>query len=373
MADDKNMKVLFLTNHLRGDDGLSKVSLDFAEELQNLGHDVLCLTHEKSHQTKIKEVLVLDNLLKYLANPLVAFLTAIRIRKIVQNFSPDIIHFMEGSYANILPFLKIGKAKTCITVHGTYSVIPILFKSFFKKTISSYLSKSYYQKVDGIAAVSNYTKSMIIEKYGISPYKINVVHNAVDFEDKPNIEEFGIKKKDKVVLFMGRLTLQKGPDYFVHAAKKVLEHEKNVKFVICGNGDMEPSIVNKVAEMGLAGNVLFAGFLQGQDVERAYKMADVYVMPSVSEPFGITPLEAMSNGVPTIISRTSGVSEVIRHCLLVDFWDIDDISSKIISVLRYSQLTESLKENAFSEIRHFNWNIPAQKCIDIYNRVAMNN
>jgi len=235
------------------------------------------------------------------------------------------------------------------------------------------IEKEGMEAADEIIAVSNYTKSKIIEKYGISPYKINVVHNAVDFEDKPNIEEFGIKKKDKVVLFMGRLTLQKGPDYFVHAAKKVLEHEKNVKFVICGNGDMEPSIVNKVAEMGLAGNVLFAGFLQGQDVERAYKMADVYVMPSVSEPFGITPLEAMSNGVPTIISRTSGVSEVIRHCLLVDFWDIDDISSKIISVLRYSQLTESLKENAFSEIRHFNWDIPAQKCIDIYNRVAMNN
>ena len=159
----------------------------------------------------------------------------------------------------------------------------------------------------------------------------------------------------------------------MHAAKKVLEHEKNVKFIICGNGDMEPFIINKVAEMGLADKVLFAGFLQGQDVERAYKMADVYVMPSVSEPFGITPLEAMSNGVPAIISKTSGVSEVIKHCLLVDFWDIDDISSKIISVLRYSPLTESLKENAFSEIRHFNWDIPAQKCIDIYNRVAMNN
>src|SRR3990167_6188750 len=152
-----------------------------------------------------------------------------------------------------------------------------------------------------------------------------------------------------------------------------MQNEKNARFVIAGNGDMEPFIIEKAAEMGIADKVLFAGFLQGEDLERAYKMADVYVMPSVSEPFGITPLEAMSNGVPTIISRTSGVSEVIRHCLLVDFWDIDDISSKIISVLRYSQLTESLKENAFSEIRHFNWDIPAKKCIDIYNRVAVNN
>ena len=232
------------------------------------------------------------------------------------------------------------------------------------------IEKEGMEAADSIIAVSNYTKNVIVDKYGINPSKINVVHNSVEFKQNAKQENFGIKKKDRVVLFMGRLTLQKGPDYFVYAAKKVLEHEKNVKFVICGNGDMEPLIVNKVAEMGLASNVLFAGFLQGDDVERAYKMADVYVMPSVSEPFGITPLEAMSNGVPTIISRTSGVSEVVKHCLLVDFWDINDISSKIISVLRYAPLKESLKENAFSEVRNFNWDAPAEKCLDIYHKVV---
>ncbi len=231
------------------------------------------------------------------------------------------------------------------------------------------IEKEGMEYADSIIAVSNYTKKMIVDKYGINPDKINVVHNSVEFKQKAKQESFGIKKKDRVVLFMGRLTLQKGPDYFVYAAKKVLEHEKNVKFVICGNGDMEPLIVDKVAEMGLASNVLFAGFLQGDDVERAYKMADVYVMPSVSEPFGITPLEAMSNGVPTIISRSSGVSEIIKHCLLVDFWDIKDMSSKIISILRYSPLKESLKENAFSEIKNFNWDAPAEKCLEIYRKV----
>ena len=292
-------------------------------------------------------------------------------KKIAMEEDFDIIHchdwmtFKAGINAK-----KLKKKPLVVHVHATE----------FDRTGGNGINEHVYkiekegmESADEIIAVSNYTKNMIVEKYGISPNKINVVHNAVDFEDKSNNEEFGIKKNDKIVLFMGRLTLQKGPDYFVHAAKKVLEHEKNVKFIICGNGDMGPFIINKVAEMGLAGNVLFAGFLQGQDVERAYKMADVYVMPSVSEPFGITPLEAMSNGVPAIISKTSGVSEVVKHCLLVDFWDIDDISSKIISVLRYSPLTESLKENAFSEIRHFNWDIPAKKCIDIYNRAARNN
>lgn len=224
---------------------------------------------------------------------------------------------------------------------------------------------------DSIIAVSNYTKGKIITHYGINPEKITVVHNAVEFEQKNANENFEIKKNDKVVLFLGRITLQKGPDYFIYAAKKVLEHDKNVKFIIVGNGDMEPFIIEKVAEMGIADKVLFAGFLQGNDLERAYKMADVYVMPSVSEPFGITPLEAMSNKVPVIISKNSGVSEVIRHCLLVDFWDIDDMSNKIVAVLKYNTLRQSLSDNGFCEVKKFSWDVPAQKCIEVYNKVMM--
>ena len=231
-----------------------------------------------------------------------------------------------------------------------------------------HVEKEGMENADAVIAVSNYTKNTITRHYGISPEKIRVVHNAVEFEHKID-DKSKIKKINKVVLFLGRITLQKGPDYFVYAAKKVLQHEKNARFVIAGNGDMEPFIIEKAAEMGIADKVLFACFLQGEDLERAYKMADVYVMPSVSEPFGITPLEAMSNNVPVIISRQSGVSEVIRHCLLVDFWDIDDISSKIISVLRYMPLKESLSENGFGEVKKFNWDIPAQKCVEVYNEV----
>ncbi len=231
------------------------------------------------------------------------------------------------------------------------------------------LERQGMHEADKVIAVSNFTKNKIVDHYGINPEKVSVVHNAVDFSQHCADENFEIKKTDKVVLFLGRLTLQKGPDYFVYAAKKVLEHEKNAKFIIAGTGDMEPFVIEKAAELGIAGKVLFAGFLNPNDVERAYKMADIYVMPSVSEPFGITALEAMKNKAPVILSKQSGVAEVVRHCLKVDFWDVNEISNKIISLLRYNTLHETLKDNAYFEVKKFNWDVPAEKCISVYNEV----
>ena len=232
------------------------------------------------------------------------------------------------------------------------------------------IERNGMRRADMIIAVSNFTKNKIIDHYGIPAEKIRVVHNAVDFSQHYYDESFEINNTDRIVLFLGRITLQKGPDYFLEAAKKVLEKEKNVKFIIAGSGDMESDIIEKSAEMGLAGKVLFAGFLNPDEVEKAFKMADIYVMPSVSEPFGITPLEAMKNKTPVIVSRQSGVSEVIRHCLKVDFWDIDEMSSKIISLLRYKPLHKALKEHGYQEVKRFSWNIPAEKCIKIYSEVS---
>ena len=222
-------------------------------------------------------------------------------------------------------------------------------------------------RADRIIAVSNLTKDKIITE------KINVVHNAVDIPHYYADENFEIKKTDKVVLFLGRITLQKGPDYFIYAAKKVLEHEKNVKFVVAGTGDMEPFIIEKAAELGIADKVLYTGFLNQHEVDRAYKMADVYVMPSVSDPFGITALEAMKNKAPVVVSKQSGVSEVIKHCFKVDFWDVNEISNTIIALLRYKSLHETLKDNAYFEVKKFSWDVPAQRCIEVYREISHKN
>ncbi|MFH1682845.1 MAG: glycosyltransferase family 4 protein, partial [Candidatus Woesearchaeota archaeon] len=186
------------------------------------------------------------------------------------------------------------------------------------------IEKEGMEKADLVITVSNFTKNKVIEHYGIPAEKIRVVHNAVAFNDNQFRGEFNTFKREPLVLFLGRITLQKGPDYFLDTAKRILELRKNINFVMAGRGDMEEQMIEQAAALGLSDKFLFAGFLRGAEIDRMYQMADVYVMPSVSEPFGITPLEAMRNDVPVIISKQSGVSEVITHCLKVDFWDVDE-------------------------------------------------
>ena len=232
------------------------------------------------------------------------------------------------------------------------------------------LEKEGMHAADAIIAVSNFTKNKVIQHYGVPPDKVHVVHNAVEFNyNKFDNKEFGMNGRSKIVLFLGRITLQKGPDYFLYAAKKVLEVEPNIRFIVAGTGDMTTQMIEKAAELGIADKVLFTGFLTGADIDKAYQMADLYVMPSVSEPFGITPLEAMRNSTPTVISKQSGVSEVINSCLKVDFWDIDKMANQIIGVLRYKELHEALKENGFLEVQKFSWDDSASKCIEVYNKV----
>ncbi|MBI4438643.1 glycosyltransferase family 4 protein [Candidatus Woesearchaeota archaeon] len=226
------------------------------------------------------------------------------------------------------------------------------------------------EKADYVISVSRYTKNKIVSHYGISPDKVHVVHNAVEKTPMRQLEEFALKKHNKIVLFLGRITLQKGPDYFLYAARKVLDVEPSAKFVISGSGDMEEFIIHKAAEMGMSQSVLFTGFLTGKDVERAYQLADVYVMPSVSEPFGITALEAMHSKTPVIVSKNSGVSEVATHCLKVDFWDTDQLANKIIGVLRYNPLRQTMTENAETELLRISWINSAKKCVELYNKAT---
>ena len=218
-----------------------------------------------------------------------------------------------------------------------------------------------------VIAVSHLTKTICSHRYGIDPNKIEVVYNAVELNGNGfDEEQYKIHKDEKIVLFLGRITMQKGPEYFLAAAKKVLEVMDNVKFVMAGSGDMIRRIIEMAAAMGIGHKVLFTGFLRGGDVEKVFKMADLYVMPSVSEPFGIAPLEAMSHDVPVLISKQSGVSEVLTHALKVDFWDVDEMANKIIAVLRHPPLASTLRQHGSFDVRRRSWSDAARQCIQVY-------
>jgi len=219
-----------------------------------------------------------------------------------------------------------------------------------------------------VIAVSNLTKETIVKHYGIPSAKVEVVYNAVE-HNGDGICHIPAEKKDKIVLFLGRITMQKGPEYFLAAAKKVLQVTDNVKFIMAGSGDMMHQIIELAASMGIGNKVLFTGFLTGEDVNRAYKMADLYVMPSVSEPFGISSLEAMNRNVPVLMSKQSGISEVVTHALKVDFWDIDEMANKMIAVLKRPQLKSTLSKNGFHESCKFKWEDSAMKVKSIYEEV----
>jgi glycogen synthase len=223
-----------------------------------------------------------------------------------------------------------------------------------------------------VIAVSSLTKSIIQKQYGIDPGKVEVVYNAIETNGNGLgfDERYNINKDEKIVLFLGRITMQKGPEYFLAAAKKVLEVMENVKFVMAGSGDLIRKTIEMAAAMGIGHKVLFTGFLRGADVDRIFQMADLYVMPSVSEPFGIAPLEAMSHDVPVLISKQSGVSEVIQHALKVDFWDVDEMANKIIAVLRHPPLSQTLRQHGSFEIRRMSWTDAARSCVEVYQQVV---
>ena len=222
---------------------------------------------------------------------------------------------------------------------------------------------------DHIITVSNLTRQTVIEKYGIDPAKVTTVHNAVTplSDELLNVEV--TKPKEKIVTFLGRITMQKGPEYFVEAAAKVLKNNHNVRFVMAGSGDMMDKMIQLAAERGIADRFHFPGFQKGKQVYEMLKASDVYIMPSVSEPFGISPLEAMQMGVPSIISKQSGCAEILNNVIKTDYWDIDAMADAINSIITYPAMYKQLREDGLDEVNRITWDKAGAKVIDIYRKV----
>ena len=228
-----------------------------------------------------------------------------------------------------------------------------------------------FRRADAVVAVSNRTREKVIQKYGISPHKVKVIHNGVEFQKSKGAipEVFSKIKSDgnKIVLYAGRITLQKGPDYFVAMAEKILRYEPKTFFVVSGSGDMEEYMIREVSKLGISQNFIFCGFLRGEELATIYREADIYVMPSVSEPFGLLPLEVMISDTPVLISKESGVSEVVSCVLKSHFWDVDDMADKVISVLRHKKFKNHLSTNGREEVKAIHWKAAAESLISLYN------
>ena len=218
---------------------------------------------------------------------------------------------------------------------------------------------------DRVIAVSNLTRNIVIEKYNIPAERVVTVHNAVRFVNNDvEVPERGVE--DKIVTFLGRITFQKGPDYFVEAAAKVLKRVPNVRFVMAGSGDMMNHVIRRVARLGIADRFHFTGFLKGDDVHKMFQLSDVYIMPSVSEPFGISPLEAMRANVPVIISKQSGVAEVLDYAVKVDYWDVDAMADAIYGFVKYPALAKMFSTKGLEEVTGLKWNNAAAKVKAVY-------
>lgn len=233
------------------------------------------------------------------------------------------------------------------------------------------IEKRGMMAADKVIAVSDLTRNIVINKYGIDPEKVVTVHNAVDFSGCENVKvERGVR--DKVVTFLGRITFQKGPEYFIEAAAKVLKRTKGVRFVMAGSGDMMNRCIRHVAKLGISDRFHFTGFLRGAEVQKMFAMSDVYIMPSVSEPFGISPLEAMRSNVPAIISNQSGAAEVLKYAFKVDFWDVDAMADDIYALLKYPALADFAAREGYEEVNRLKWNIATAKLKNIYESVVNN-
>ncbi len=287
---------------------------------------------------------------------------------IARTYNFDIIHAHDWlTYPAGLHAKSITGKPLVIHVHATE-----FDRSRGKPNPTVYnIEKDGMDHCDHIVCVSNLTRKTVIENYNQPPEKVTTVHNAVD-PLAPEIESIerlsGVP--EKVVTFLGRITMQKGPEFFVDAATQVLKNTKHIRFVMAGSGDMMNQMIRLVADRGISDKFHFTGFLRGKQVYEMLKSSDVYVMPSVSEPFGISPLEAMQCGVPSIISYQSGCAEILENVIKTDYWDVDAMADAIYSICTYPAMAEYLKTEGKKEVDNIKWEDAGLKIRKIYDRLV---
>jgi glycosyltransferase involved in cell wall biosynthesis len=285
----------------------------------------------------------------------------------------DIVHCHDWpTYPAGVAVKEITNKPLVLHVHSTE-----LDRSGFNPDPFKYnIEKEAFEKADKILTVSNRVKEIVEKHYSIDSKKIDVVYNGIVLDYKKLIDEKE-KKNVKVVLYLARITLHKGPDYLIKAAKLVIDWYKKHKpkekviFVFAGSGEMITQLINLALDLGIADHIFFTGHVKGEEVDKLYQLADLYVLPSVSEPFGITPLEALKNDCPVIISKQSGVAEVLKNALKVDFWDVEELANKIIAVLEHKALKETLVKHGKEELKEINWEKSAKKTLDNYLELLM--
>lgn len=292
---------------------------------------------------------------------------AIVTNEIVKTLPFDIIHAHDWLTFPAAMMAKKQSGKPLVThIHATEfdrsgdEISPTVFN----------LEKQAMEMADLVIAVSNFTKNTLVSRYNIPSSKISVIHNAVSWKDTSPILFPTRSLKEKIVSFMGRITYQKGPEYFIKAAAIILQKDKNFRFIMAGNGDLHTKMIELVAKLSIADRFHFTGFLKGDEVARLLAMSDVFVMPSVSEPFGIVPLEAIQNRVPTIISKQSGVQETLSHVIKLDFWDTEAMANAIYGIAKYPGLATTLAKEGFNEIKALNWKAQTKKIKNLYRLLS---
>jgi glycosyltransferase involved in cell wall biosynthesis len=259
---------------------------------------------------------------------------------------------------------KINKPNV-ITIHST---------EYDRAGLSPYeeilkVEKKGVLNSDRVITVSHMMEKQLIERFGADKNKLRVIYNGVDIDKFRKRYEFR-RSKEKVVLFLGRMVEQKAPIQFLEAARKVLTKMRNVRFVMVGEGDLLPHLIDLAIKWGISDKVTFMGYLPDEQLKEAYARSDLYVMPSVSEPFGITVLEAMASGTPVLVSKTSGVSEITAHVLKTEFWDVNDMAEKIIALLNYDVLSETLSNGHSIDVKNFTWDKTAEQTLNVYKELV---